>query len=204
MGQKLLRCCFIVASATLGLGCKGVLQESESNSLDDLLVEEPGESLDTDIDDIAVLTKGRANSATLALELLIAQRRNRTPIPEELSDHEVDVLIQSIKANQIKFGIHATNLANVDTMGFKRSRCILEEQVLPVDEASSSVTKVIGDGLRVSTIKLDLAQGEFRQTGNSLDVGIEGDGFFQFQNDVLGIRRPCPFQPSTTETVSGC
>jgi flagellar basal-body rod protein FlgG len=92
-----------------------------------------------------------------------------------------------MEAQQLNIDIIAHNLANVNTTGFKRSRADYQDllyQELKAAGASSSPSTIvptgiqIGQGVRtVSTAKL-FNQGNFKQTGNSFDLAIEGDGFF--------------------------
>lgn len=93
-----------------------------------------------------------------------------------------------MEAQQINIDVIAHNLANVNTTAFKRSRAdyqdLLYQELRSAGASSSQDTMVptgiqVGQGVRmVSTAKL-FDQGNFRQTGNSFDLGIEGDGMFQ-------------------------
>jgi flagellar basal-body rod protein FlgG len=93
-----------------------------------------------------------------------------------------------MEAQQINIDVIAHNLANVNTTAFKRSRAdyqdLLYQELKSAGASSSQDTMVptgiqVGQGVRmVSTAKL-FDQGNFRQTGNSFDLGIEGDGMFQ-------------------------
>ncbi|MBE9527749.1 MAG: flagellar basal-body rod protein FlgG [Proteobacteria bacterium] len=93
-----------------------------------------------------------------------------------------------MEAQQINIDVIAHNLANVNTTAFKRSRAdyqdLLYQEMKSAGASSSQDTIVptgiqVGQGVKmVSTAKL-FDQGNFRQTGNSFDLGIEGDGMFQ-------------------------
>jgi flagellar basal-body rod protein FlgG len=93
-----------------------------------------------------------------------------------------------LEAQQINIDVIANNLANVNTAGFKQSRVefqdLLYQTIRASGTASSTSTDVpvgldIGLGSRpVATTRL-FSQGDFRQTGNPLDLVIEGAGFFQ-------------------------
>ncbi len=82
----------------------------------------------------------------------------------------------------------SNNLANVNTTGYKKSRADFEDllyQTLKAPGAASGdgvnapVGLQVGYGVRaVSSSKL-FSQGDFQQTGNPLDLAIEGEGFFQ-------------------------
>lgn len=93
-----------------------------------------------------------------------------------------------MNAQQINIDTIANNIANVNTTGFKQARAefqdLLYQNVRPAGTASSTSTNYpvslqLGLGTRpVATDRL-FKQGDFRQTGNPLDLVIEGKGFFQ-------------------------
>jgi flagellar basal-body rod protein FlgG len=70
----------------------------------------------------------------------------------------------------------AHNLANANTTGYKRRltafQCLLEAQMQGADPANVLTGEVKG------TVTIDHAQGPLTNTGRSLDVAIEGEGFF--------------------------
>jgi len=93
-----------------------------------------------------------------------------------------------LNAQQVQIDIIANNLANVSTNGFKQARGIFADliyQTLRQPGAQSSQTTQIPDGLQiglgatpVSTGRI-FTQGSPQQTGNGLDLAINGAGFFQ-------------------------
>jgi len=93
-----------------------------------------------------------------------------------------------LDAQQTRMAVITNNLANVNTTGFKRARAVFEDllyqNVRQAGGQSSQDTVLpsglsLGTGVRtVATEKLH-TQGNVIQTGNSLDVAIEGRGFFQ-------------------------
>jgi flagellar basal-body rod protein FlgG len=100
-------------------------------------------------------------------------------------------------AQEVLIDVTANNLANVNTAGFKRSRVdfadLLYSTLKPAGtEAASGVQTPtglqVGSGVRpVSTTKI-FSPGTFAQTGNPLDVAIEGDGFFRIELPTGDIR----------------
>lgn len=91
-------------------------------------------------------------------------------------------------AQQTNIDVISNNLANVNTAGFKASRVdfqdLLYQTVTQPGAAATEATQVptgiqIGLGVRYAAIQRLFSPGELRQTGNSLDLAIEGDGFFQ-------------------------
>jgi len=93
-----------------------------------------------------------------------------------------------LDAQQTSLDIIANNLANVSTTGFKRSRAVFEDllyQTARQPGAQSSQTTQVPTGLQIGTGARPVAtervhlQGNLTQTGNSLDVAIQGNGFLQ-------------------------
>lgn len=93
-----------------------------------------------------------------------------------------------LEAQQMQMDVISHNLANVSTNGFKRQRAVFEDllyQTLRQPGAQSSQQTEVPAGLQIGTGVQPIAteriftQGNLQQTGNSLDVAIQGDGFFQ-------------------------
>ena len=93
-----------------------------------------------------------------------------------------------LDAQQTNMDVIANNLANVSTNGFKRSRPVFEDllyQTLRQPGAQSSQQTQLPTGLQLGTGVRPVAvermhtQGNLQQTGNALDLAINGKGFFQ-------------------------
>ena len=93
-------------------------------------------------------------------------------------------------AQQLNVDTIAHNLANVNTNAFKRSRAEFSDLLyqatrLPGTNASNvgvfPVGIQVGGGVRPVTVAKEWIQGNMRQTGNELDLAIDGAGFFQVQ-----------------------
>lgn len=95
-----------------------------------------------------------------------------------------------LNAQQTNMDVISNNLANVSTNGFKRQRAVFEDllyQTIRQPGAQSSEQTTIPSGLQlgtgvrpVSTERIH-TQGGMTETGNSKDVAINGQGFFQVQ-----------------------
>ncbi|MBP6632679.1 MAG: flagellar basal-body rod protein FlgG [Kofleriaceae bacterium] len=92
-----------------------------------------------------------------------------------------------MEAQQTKLDVTANNIANVSTAGFKKGRAEFADLMYQTLRAPGAATGAgtaapsgleVGLGTRVTTTQRTYSQGELRQTGNPLDVAIEGDGFF--------------------------
>jgi flagellar basal-body rod protein FlgG len=93
-----------------------------------------------------------------------------------------------LDAQQTRMAVVSNNLANVNTTGFKKSRAVFEDllyqNVRQVGGATSQDTQAasglsLGTGVRVVATEKTYTQGNLSQTGNSLDLAINGRGFFQ-------------------------
>ncbi|HEX6832346.1 MAG TPA: flagellar basal-body rod protein FlgG [Rudaea sp.] len=93
-----------------------------------------------------------------------------------------------LDAQQTRMEVVSNNLANVNTNGFKRGRVnfedLLYQNVRQPGGASSQQTQLpsgltVGTGVRVVSTEKSFAQGNLQQTGNALDVAVNGRGFFQ-------------------------
>ncbi|HEY7164366.1 MAG TPA: flagellar basal-body rod protein FlgG [Candidatus Binatia bacterium] len=95
-----------------------------------------------------------------------------------------------MQAQQLTLDVISNNLANVQTTGFKRSRMDFQDLIydsLQSPGAASAQGQEIPTGLQlghgtraVATQRLFMT-GDLQQTGNTLDLAVEGDGFFQIQ-----------------------
>ena len=110
-----------------------------------------------------------------------------------------------LQAEQTKMDVIANNLANVNTSGFKGSRAVFQDllyQNLTQPGAQSSQTTQYPSGLQlgtgVSTASTErlMTQGSLTQTSNSLDLAIDGEGFFQIlePNGTVAYTRDGTFQ----------
>jgi flagellar basal-body rod protein FlgG len=91
---------------------------------------------------------------------------------------------------QLNMDVIANNLANVSTTGFKKSRADFQDlmyQIMKVPGSQSSADTEsptgiqIGLGVRPAAVQKVFTEGDIIQTGNELDVAIEGMGFFQVE-----------------------
>jgi len=110
-----------------------------------------------------------------------------------------------LDAQQTQLDVIANNLANVGTNGFKRSRAVFEDllyQNLRQPGAQSSQQSQIPTGLQlgagarpVATARL-FTQGNLQKTDSTLDVAIQGSGFFQvlLPDGTTGYTRDGSFQ----------
>lgn len=95
-----------------------------------------------------------------------------------------------LDGQQTQLDVISNNLANVSTNGFKRSRAVFEDllyQTMRQPGAQTSQQTQVPSGLQVGTGVKPVAtvrnftQGNLQNTGNKLDVAINGNGFLQVQ-----------------------
>ncbi len=95
-------------------------------------------------------------------------------------------LASGMKAQQLNVDTISNNLANVNTTGFKASKVLFQDMLYEnVRNAGDSTTGVnapgeaqLGLGTSMVSITKSFTQGNLQQTGNSLNLAIQGDGFF--------------------------
>lgn len=98
------------------------------------------------------------------------------------------VAATGMEAQKLNIDVIANNLANVNTVGYKKSRADFQEliyQNVKTAGATSAEGSQIPSGIQVGlgvkpvAVQKLFMQGDFTQTGNQLDLVMEGDGFFQ-------------------------
>jgi len=117
-----------------------------------------------------------------------------------------------MNAQQMNVDNIANNLANANTAGYKMRRAqfqdLLYQNVTQPGTAAGQQTVVptglqVGLGTRVGSNEIVFTQGAFSETGNPLDLVIQGPGFFQIQqpNGQLAYTRAGSFQLNSTGNV---
>ncbi len=112
-----------------------------------------------------------------------------------------------LDAQQTRMSVVSNNLANVNTTGFKKGRAAFEDLLYQTVRQAGAQTSQqtqapsglnLGTGVRVVATEKMFQQGNLLQTGNSLDVAINGRGFFQIQqpDGTIGYTRDGSFQLS--------
>lgn len=91
-------------------------------------------------------------------------------------------------AQETRMNVIANNMANVNTTGFKRSRTEFQDVLYDTVRSAGAVGTgdnqvpvglYVGQGVRPVATLQEFSMGDIKQTGNPLDVTIEGNGFFQ-------------------------
>jgi len=129
-----------------------------------------------------------------------------------MSTFAMHVAKTGLNSQQIKMQVIANNLANVNTSGFKADRTNFESLLYQIlrgaGENTSENTSLtsglaVGTGTRLLNTSKIYTQGSLVNTGNSLDMSIEGDGFFQIllPDGRVGYTRSGAFSRNAEGTV---
>ncbi len=115
-------------------------------------------------------------------------------------------------AQQMSLDVIANNLANVNTTAFKRSRTDFQDLLYQTIRAPGAISAQgleipsgiqLGSGVGVISVTKQFEQGPFVESGNTLDVAIEGDGFFQITlpDGEIAYTRDGSFQINRDGTI---
>ena len=129
-----------------------------------------------------------------------------------MSSSAMHVATTGLNAQQLKMQIIANNLANVNTNGFKRDRANFESLLYQVMRSGGAQTSdgtmltsssTIGTGVRlVSTDKL-YTQGSLTSTENSMDMAIDGQGFFTTKMPPCPLGTSLPASSTIAASIPG-
>src|SRR4051812_41828867 len=94
-------------------------------------------------------------------------------------------------AQQDRMDSLANDVANINTPGYKRLRVGFRDLIYQQSGRGALANVRTGSGAAAVTLGRGQAQGSLQQTGNSLDVAIQGPGFFQVRraNGQLALTR---------------
>lgn len=81
----------------------------------------------------------------------------------------------------------AANLANAQTPGYRAEREYFRSVLLGPDSLDSQLGRTVNNFGLLGGDRVSLGQGALQQTGNPLDLAVEGQGFFQVQT-ANGLR----------------
>ncbi len=104
--------------------------------------------------------------------------------------HPMFTAITALQTYQTFLDSIADNVANANTVGYKPNRVTFQTQFASIISPGSAPTDTlggidptqIGQGVRFGSITPVFKQGMLRNTGRTLDMAIQGEGFFVFTN----------------------
>ncbi|NVE93303.1 flagellar hook-basal body complex protein [Altererythrobacter lutimaris] len=94
------------------------------------------------------------------------------------------ISLSGLRAAEADLGTIAQNIANSETVGFKKSSLQFADIVASGSASDPRITA--GIGTAVSSTTQNFSLGALEQTGRNLDVAIDGDGFFATVNPESG------------------
>jgi flagellar hook protein FlgE len=105
--------------------------------------------------------------------------------------------LSGLYAASKQLDVTGNNIANVATTGFKSSRAdVYSASKLGVG------SKTVGNGVRLAAVSQQFGQGDINNTGNVLDMGIQGQGYFILSdNGSLSYTRSGAFQTNKDNYV---
>jgi flagellar basal-body rod protein FlgG len=96
------------------------------------------------------------------------------------------IAASGLLSQQRALDVVSNNLANLQTPGYKKSRVELKDVVyrpapgVEIEEGDPALVDYAeGAGVMVGAVQHDLAQGPFEDTGDPLDLGLDGPGFLR-------------------------
>jgi flagellar basal-body rod protein FlgG len=130
-----------------------------------------------------------------------------------MSTSAMHVAKTGLNAQQTRMQVIANNLANVNTTGFKRDRANFESLMYQVMRSAGAETAEgnsltsgsnVGTGVRVVNTQKLYTQGSLMNTDNSLDLAVEGTGFFQvlMPDGRIGYTRNGSFSQNAEGTLT--
>jgi len=97
----------------------------------------------------------------------------------------------------------SNNIANEDTPGYQAQLLGFSDLLYTTDDDDPS-TAIVGSGSAAQTIGYSQVQGSLQQTGNPLDLGLNGDGYFEVRqaNGTIGLTRNGTFQTNAQGQIT--
>jgi len=109
-----------------------------------------------------------------------------------------NIALTGLNAANEDLSVTSNNLANVATVGFKGSRTEFADLFASTQQGAIAT----GNGVTVSEIAQQFAQGNIQTTGNTLDMAVSGNGFFVLSNNgALNYTRDGEFQLNSSGEV---
>ncbi len=93
--------------------------------------------------------------------------------------------VSGLSAFGTGLSVVSNNIANMNTIGFKDGDVSFSD-IISQSLGGAAGGSQVGRGVFVNSVRTQFTQGSFETTGNSLDMAIEGDGFFVMQDAAGG------------------
>ena len=134
--------------------------------------------------------------STITTNLAPHSTSSRSRPPKSEGRRTVERIVRDAqKVYWSKLAVIANNLANADTVAFKRNHTLLEGAEFRVDRrgnleellgqmAMAAITATVS--VPILNVQADFSQGRLLKTGRMLDIAIEGKGFLQAKDQQTG------------------
>jgi flagellar hook protein FlgE len=101
--------------------------------------------------------------------------------------------ISGLQVHQTMLDVAANDIANVNTIGYKGEATSFKDALSQLQKGASTPGTSLGGtnavqvglGVQLGTVKNQMGAGAIQQTGNPLDLAIQGDGFFRVGNGAV-------------------
>jgi len=102
--------------------------------------------------------------------------------------------VTGLQNHQTKMDVIGNNIANVNTVGFKKSEVVFEDLLSqsteighgPSEGRGGTNSQQVGLGVRIGAITQVHTQGQMQYTGKNTDLAISGNGFFVVNSGSQG------------------
>lgn len=92
--------------------------------------------------------------------------------------------ISGLKNHQTRMDVVGNNISNVNTTGFKSGRVNFQDSLSQYYSNNAAIGQnQVGTGMKVASINNNYTQGAMQATGRTLDLAIQGNGFFRVGAD---------------------
>lgn len=98
-----------------------------------------------------------------------------------------NIALSGVNAAQKDLDVTANNIANVNTIGFKESRAEFAD--VYANSIFANAKTQTGSGVQTAAVSQQFHQGALQFTNNSLDMAINGSGFFVVSNEIGSLDR---------------
>ncbi|MEA3283794.1 MAG: flagellar hook-basal body complex protein, partial [Synergistota bacterium] len=103
--------------------------------------------------------------------------------------------VSGAKAHQKRLDVVGNNIANVNTVGFKKSTVVFQDLLSQTERGAMAPdgnvggvnAKQVGLGVQVGAIETIHTQGTISQTGNRTDMAIQGEGYYVVKNGAENL-----------------
>ncbi|MDI6710324.1 MAG: flagellar hook-basal body complex protein [Thermoanaerobacterales bacterium] len=100
--------------------------------------------------------------------------------------------ISGLRGHQTRMDVVANNIANVNTTGFKAGRANFQDTLSQAVGRTGVNPAMVGLGVNLAGIDFLLTQGGLQTTYRTLDLAIEGNGFFILNSSIDGVATGVP------------